>query len=390
MEDIHNYKKRLEQALIRLERAEIIKENRTYIKEFSQFCVANGISAGKVMRYIDDLVILSKWANKDLKECNRKDIEAVILKLEQSSYAEWTKYGFKIGIRKFFTWIRNTEGYPEEVRWIKLSFKNGKRKLPEELVTEDEVKRMILTTNKVRDKALIAVLYESGCRIQEVLTIKIKSIIFDQYGAVINVSGKTGSRRVRLVFAVPYLQEWLNNHVEHDNPESYVWIGKKSKLISYPSVRKVLQRIAKKAGVNKKVNPHNFRHSRASYLANHLTESQLKEVFGWAQASKMASVYVHLSGRNTDEAILRVYGKKIDVETKKDNLVPKSCPRCKTENEATHKYCKLCGMILDEEERTLLLQNEAQNKDIDKVMNALFKDKDVLALVAQKIKEVKL
>lgn len=56
------------------------------------------------------------------------------------------------------------------------------------------------------------------------------------------------------------------------------------------------------------MNPHNFRHSRATYLANFLTEAQMKEYFGWQQDSKMAGVHVHLSGRDVDNALLRVYG----------------------------------------------------------------------------------
>ncbi|MEM4259556.1 MAG: tyrosine-type recombinase/integrase [Candidatus Pacearchaeota archaeon] len=393
MTDIHNYKKRLEQALRRLEKADISSANIGHIKGFSQNCIANGIGAGKAYRYVDDLVVTTKWLNKDLSKCNRRDIEALILKLEQSDYAEWTKYGIKICIRKFFKWLRDTEELPEEVRWIKLRMKNVSRRLPEDLITEEEAKKMILTAESRRDKAIIAVLYESGCRIQEVLTIRIKHIVFDEYGAVISVFGKTGSRRVRLVSAVPYLQEWINNHPENNNPEAFVWIkrGKRTDvLIGYGSARITLQRIAKRAGIRKKVNPHSFRHARASYLANYLTESQLKEVSGWAQASRMASVYVHLSGKNTDQAILKVYGKSMEVKTKKEVLTPLQCARCKTENEAIHKYCKLCGMALGEQEINQLIAGQSDKVEIDKIMGAILKDSRVLDTIAKKIKEINL
>lgn len=389
MTDIHNYKKRLEQSLAKLKTAEIGNTNRTYIQEFSQFCLANGISAGKTHRYIGDLIILAKWTNKDFKKCVKKDIEFLILKLEQSHYSEWTKYGFKICLRKFFTWLRNAEEYPPEVKWMKMAIKNHKSKLPEDLVTEDEVKQMILSATNARDKALVAVLYESGCRIQEVLTLKIKNVTFDQYGAIINVSGKTGSRRIRLIFAVPYLQEWLNRNIGNRDPEAFLWITRNNKLIGYASIRKLLKVLAKNADVKKKVNPHNFRHARASYLANYLTESQLKEVFGWTQASRMASVYIHLSGKNTDQAILKIYGKKLEIETDKGDLIPKSCPRCKTENESTHKYCKLCGMALDEEERANLVIQQTNKGKINEVMDLLVQDKEVISLLAQKIREVR-
>lgn len=64
----------------------------------------------------------------------------------------------------------------------------------------------------------------------------------------------------------------------------------------------LFKKAARKTKIRKRCNPHIFRHSRATLLAQHLTEAQLKQVFGWTQSSKMASVYVHLSGRDNDDA----------------------------------------------------------------------------------------
>jgi len=58
----------------------------------------------------------------------------------------------------------------------------------------------------------------------------------------------------------------------------------------------------------KKVHPHKLRHSRATFLASKLTEAQMNQIFGWKQGSDMPSIYVHLSGRDMDDAILGVYG----------------------------------------------------------------------------------
>jgi len=85
-------------------------------------------------------------------------------------------------------------------------------KLPEELLTEEEIKRMIEVANHPRDKAIIAVLYDTGTRIGEMGSLKIKHIVFDQYGAILTVNGKTGMRRVRIIFSVPYLASWLDIH----------------------------------------------------------------------------------------------------------------------------------------------------------------------------------
>ena len=69
-----------------------------------------------------------------------------------------------------------------------------------------------------------------------------------------------------------------------------------------------LNKIAKKAGINKKIHPHLFRHSRGTYMANYLTEAQMNAYFGWVQGSGMPSIYVHLSGRDIDDAVLKANG----------------------------------------------------------------------------------
>jgi hypothetical protein len=76
----------------------------------------------------------------------------------------------------------------------------------------------------------------------------------------------------------------------------------------YDAIRMRLKKISKKAGINKKIHPHLFRHSRCTYMANYLTEAQMNAYFVWVQGSGMPSVYVHLSGRDVDDAVLKANG----------------------------------------------------------------------------------
>ena len=70
----------------------------------------------------------------------------------------------------------------------------------------------------------------------------------------------------------------------------------------------MLREVAQKAGIDKPINPHHFRHPRATDLAKKLTEAQLCQYMGWIQSSKEAATYVHLSGRDMDKAILTLHG----------------------------------------------------------------------------------
>ena len=75
----------------------------------------------------------------------------------------------------------------------------------------------------------------------------------------------------------------------------------------------------------------------------------MKEYFGWTQASDMAAVYVHLSGRDVDNALLKLAGKEV-TETAKEleaDRRTKTCSICRHENAPEIHRCANCGRPLD-------------------------------------------
>jgi len=199
--------------------------------------------------------------------------------------------------------------------------------------------------------------------------------------------GKTGARRVIVVASVPYLATWLQNHPLKRDPDAPLWIGlrrSKRQAVSYRGLAKMLRRIAREAGLRKRVHPHKLRHSRATFLASKLTEAQMNQLFGWKQGSQMPSVYVHLSGRDLDEAILGLYGlKKPEVEQPK--LVPRVCPRCQTSNPVSAEFCSRCGLALDVKAAMRL---EEETRKWDEKLAKLLEDPEVRAFLLRKLTEL--
>ena len=329
---------------------------------------------------------VAEWLGKDFDKATKDDLKRVVAMINTSSFTEWTKYDYKRSIKKFFRWL----GREELISWLRCSdVKN--RKLPEEILTEEDIKKkMIDAARTPRDRAVISVLYESGCRAGEFLSMRIKNVSFDRYGAVIVVHGKTGYRRIRLVSSVPYLAEWMNSHPFRENPEAWLWISLNNfRRLPYNSLRTVLRVIAEKAGVKKKVNPHAFRHARATHLANFLTEAQMKEFFGWVQDSDMASVYVHLSGRDVDRAILSLYGVETEESKKKNEILkPKKCLRCGELNPATNRVCRRCFFPLDNNAERIL-EREVRREVIDAVIETLWNDREFREIFMKKVREAK-
>ncbi|MFC7230494.1 tyrosine-type recombinase/integrase [Saliphagus sp. GCM10025308] len=184
----------------------------------------------------------------------------------------------------------------------------------------------------------------------ELIDLTIGDIEDRKHGKKITINGKTGARRLPLVESVPYLNKWLN---AHPNPQKNapLWCkiqqGDPDDQLGYNYLRqKVLGKNMERAGIDKPSNPHHYRHSRASYLANEMTEAQLCEWFGWVQGSDVPARYVHLSGRDIDNTYDALHGLyEPDEDEEETNVV--ECPRCEELNVPSAAFCMRCGFALD-------------------------------------------
>ena len=118
----------------------------------------------------------------------------------------------------------------------------------------------------------------------------------------------------------------------------------------------MLKECAKKANITKIISCHKLRHGRATFLANKLTDRQMKEFFGWS-TSKMISTYCHLSGKDIDEAILKQHGIITNGNNGKTLVAIKVCERCKHQNEPSAKLCEKCYMPMDINEKRQILHD---------------------------------
>ena len=192
----------------------------------------------------------------------------------------------KIIIKWFYKWYylnhmnwkpRYEKDYPDIVGWIKCTNVNSHSKLPQELLTQDDIKKLVDTTSSFRNKAIVMLLFDGALRIGEALSLEIRHLVFDNYGGYIIIpKSKTGMRKVRLVDSIPYLKNYIDKeHPSKNNPNSSLFVGvevkgTKKKDLGQPldsgGVRIFLTRLAKKAEIKKKVYPNLFRHSKLTEM----------------------------------------------------------------------------------------------------------------------------
>jgi len=374
-----DYKKNVQSCLDFLDRnGRVVQKQKDCIRRYVRDCYADGLSHSRVCKYITLLMKIAASCPKPFEDFIEDDLKEFLRQIEFSDYSPWTKRDFRITIKRFWRWLERAEDYPRIVKWIKTTLDKTKIMQPSELLNEKDIGLLIEAAAHPRDRAIIAVAWETGCRAGELLTLRIRSFKNEGEVCQLDVMGKTGARRVPIVASVPHLTKWLSFHPDKDNPDSPLWMSigpvRKSEYLTHPAYLRLLKNLARKVGVNKRIYPHLFRHSRATFLANHFTEAQLKHFFGWTQRSNMAATYVHLSGRDIQNSVLSMYGRSVKNETNKPQINLTTCGRCGFENSNLSKYCSRCGSpSTDKEVITLNQRLEAY----DNLLSSLLSDKNV-------------
>jgi integrase len=344
-----DYEQKVESILEGLEESdEVHPDNKQLIKSYKRDKVLDGMSYATLQRNLSYIFQVAKHVgDAHFEKMDKDDVKDVVEWAHTRDIADSTVDTYKKVLRSFWKWMNDGET-TDAVAWISVGT-GGNDKLPQDLLTKEEVEAQIDACKNPRDKAFVALLWETGARIGELIDLTVSDIEDREHGKKVTLDGKTGSRRLPLVESVPYLNKWLNEH-PNPEPEAPLWCKIQQagdEGLSYRYIRdKILRRTLKEADVDKPSNPHHYRHSRASYLANELTESALNAWFGWAQGSDVPARYVHLSGRDIDGKYDALHG-IVDEEDEEDDEAVVECPRCDELNEPDAAFCYRCGFALD-------------------------------------------
>lgn len=182
------------------------------------------------------------------------------------------------------------------------------KKLPKFLYYEDIEKILnvpdINTDIGIRDSLILELLYVTGIRVSELVNIKIKDIDFTNKSIII--TGKGNKQRIVMygTRCKDLLDKYLSirNNFLIDNNE-YLLLGVKGKKINDRIVRKIIDDISIKAGINMNISPHVFRHTFATHMLNEGADLRsVQELLGHENLST-TTIYTHV----TNERLRSVY-----------------------------------------------------------------------------------
>lgn len=327
---------------------------------------------------------LIKWAKKqDLKGLGQQDLINYKKYLstktferkkgQPQKYKQTTINQNLATIKGFYNWLDKKD----VMVWFKLKRQTNGRLKAEEILSQQEILAMVTAAGNKRDKAMIACLWESGCRAAEFLNLKIGDLHFEENSISFTVDGKTGQRQCFLISSVPNLVEWFEEHPQKSNKEAWLWYKgthRNGARLTNSSLRRLVIKTAEIAGITKPAFSHALRHSRATFAAKqHLNEMAMRQMFGWSKTSTMPSVYISLSGEDTKNAAMQLAGKA--TAKKEEPIQPKNCVRCGTVAPLDGKVCKNCFMPLSAE--SAAEQAEQEKDRVKEMILAALKEKGI-------------
>ena len=262
---------------------------------------------------------------------------------------------------------------------------------PSELLTPEEVIALANEAGKRRDmnKVIILTLFESCARISELLGLKLGDVLFS------SVVNKEGNRKliatlhfkrskgnikkqpVVLTMFASELKRWVENHPSKNDGQSYLFpsLHNSHKPIDCENVATVLWNAGERLGINKRTNPHWFRHSGLSYFANDLNynEQLLMWRAGWT-STQMAARYIHSGADLEGKAYMEKMGYVVE-EKKEAKVMSKTCPHCQANNPYTNSNCDLCGMPLSLEDYKIEIEKKRNVESLYQNLNKIYTGK---------------
>lgn len=382
--DIHRQEQKVKSFYKKVKESSMCDENKEHICNFFNHCQSSGLSPARLSKTLWQMRIIGETAGKDLKDCTKEDVERIIItlmnkdKIGQNGKEEIDKklspstiYDYKVMIKKFWKWLKgNGIVYPIEVATLK---NPTVKKIHHacDMFNDEDILKMLASTNNIRLKAIISMFYEMGVRAGELLSIRIKDIQQGDLEWTISITNSKTDERTNYIYdSIPYLSKYLDSHPYAKNPEAFLWnrAGRPDVPICYERLRIMVRDVCQRAGITKPINLHNHRHSAITKGVEFMTDQQIKLKCGLSKSSRQLETYSNLRSESVRNAERKHRGIEQD-EDKSGKMGIKICRRCDTKNTPDRNVCERCFMPLNLQ--TSMLVDEWKNVVMQKITELL-------------------
>ena len=222
-----------------------------------------------------------KQTKKNIEELNEEDVKSFLAAMIDTKSRSTVSLAAS-SLKFFFSEILK-----KPISSTKLPKKE--KKLPE-VLTKDEVRRMMELTETRKSKLILQMLYSSGMRVSELVKLKITDLNTEERIGWVR-SGK--GKKDRLFVLPEKLIIELKDYIEEHKENTYLF--SKEKPLTTRNIQKIIKNLSQKAEIQKKVTPHTLRHSYATHLLESGTDIRKIQALLGHENLSTTQIYTHVS-----------------------------------------------------------------------------------------------
>lgn len=273
------------------------------------------LSANTLDAYISDVEKFVRYLEIEKIErlplqVRQEDLEQFIhwanrLGLEASSQARLIS-----GLRAFYKFLLVEDLLDDDPTEL-LEGPRLRRKIPE-VLSVHEIRQMLEAIDLsepqgLRNRAILETLYACGLRVSELVNLRLTNLFLS--AGFIKVLGKNNKERLVPIGsdAVKYLEQYLEHdrsrmEIKHGQ-ENYVFLNRRGAHLTRVMVFYIIKELAQKAGINKTISPHTFRHSFATHLVEGGADLKAVQDMLGHESITTTEIYTHLDTEYLKETI---------------------------------------------------------------------------------------
>ena len=287
------------------------------VNEFKNYLkLERSLSNNSIDAYLLDIRKLTSFISENystslsIENINVSIIESFIKYLFKSESSTYSQARIVSGLKSFFNYLLLEEKIdinPMEL----IDSPKLVRKLPETLSIQ-EIEIIINAVDLdskegMRNKAILETLYSCGLRVSELVNLKVQNLFLDI--GFIKVLGKGMKERLVPIGTKAaecisiYMKEYRTNLNISEGFEGYLFINRRGKNLTRNMIFIIVKDLVKKAGLNKNISPHTFRHSFATHLIEGGADLRAVQEMLGHESITTTEIYTHLNKNYLKEVV---------------------------------------------------------------------------------------
>ena len=287
------------------------------VNEFKNYLkLERSLSNNSIDAYLLDIRKLTSFISENystslsIENINVSIIESFIKYLFKSESSTYSQARIVSGLKSFFNYLLLEEKIdinPMEL----IDAPKLVRKLPETLsIQEIEIIIDAIDLDSkegMRNKAILETLYSCGLRVSELVNLKVQNLFLDI--GFIKVLGKGMKERLVPIGTKAaecisiYMKEYRTNLNISEGFEGYLFINRRGKNLTRNMIFIIIKDLVKKAGLNKNISPHTFRHSFATHLIEGGADLRAVQEMLGHESITTTEIYTHLNKKYLKEVV---------------------------------------------------------------------------------------